>query len=184
MTPEQQNAILQMVAEGASFRRLCNEFNQFAVMGVLSQNGYEWDRNDNIRRKAAAAVTEEAAAEEEEEEDAEEVETAEEPVKPKRRTREEEETPDGYPALLPIGGMPGYSVDTHGTPHATKKRGSKGGPIKPDRYWMKRGSGTTFVCGYRVRVNGVQKRYQPKYFHMARKIAEQKWENAEMSKLV
>jgi hypothetical protein len=161
MIPEHQE-ILKRADAGATFSQLVSAFSQSVVMTALGNNGYLWDRDGSIHKKA---------------------EEPDEPEPESKDAAEEEEDADGYPALLPIAGMPGYLVDAFGVPHAVKKRGTKGGPVKPDRYWRKRtdrgpGARPAFICGFRIRVNGVRKRYRPTYFHMARKIAEQKWENA------
>jgi hypothetical protein len=113
--------------------------------------------------------------EEEEEEDDEEEPTEDDAAEPET---EDEDAVVGIPFLLPIGGMPGYSVDIYGLPHANKRRGTKGGPIKPDRFWRRReGRKPEFICGFRVRLDGIQKRYRGDYFQMARNIAEQKYQN-------
>ena len=82
-----------------------------------------------------------------------------------------EEDADGMPELLPFTEAPGYSVDAWGIPHAEKKKGRKAGKVRPDRYGYK----GRWICRYRLRVDGRQKIFSPKYLMIARTLAERDW---------
>jgi hypothetical protein len=163
--PDFDKAVLDLVATGATYFEITLKLGikrQPEIREVLEQHGYCRNEAGVITKKGEAARPAPEVLQPDTEESPEE-------------EREEEDNRD----LLPIAKLPGYKVDRFGLPHADKRRGRKGGPVKPDRFFRRDG---TFICGFRIRVDGQQVRYTPRYFQMARFFAEKKRENAGLAK--